>query len=103
MNNDVDNEDGQTGEDEEKVRDLSHDDGEVTHEAVEIFESMIKNGVIDPINKAAVGVIVISEWIEPSPVILNFLKEHLKSLQEMKKSTKETRKRTASTPLLEAM
>lgn len=93
MNKDVDNEDGFTGEDKEKVRDFGHDDVEVTHRWVEIFESIIKNGIIDPSDKATAGIIAISEWIEPSPVILNFLKEHLDCLQEMKKKTKETRKR----------
>lgn len=93
MNKDVDNEDGHTGEDEVKVRDFSHDDVEVTYRWVEIFESIIKNGIIDPSDKAKAGVIAISKWIEPSPVILNFLKEHLDCLQQMTKSTKETRKR----------
>ena len=99
MNIDIDNDDGHTGEeevlnsneDEGKGNDLKDDEG-VTDETIEIFESIVKNRSNDSSDKAAVGVIAISEWIEPSPDHLNFLKNHQKCLQELKKNTKETRK-----------
>ena len=101
MNIDIDNDDRHAGEEEEEVLDLNEDEGKgynlkndegVTYGTIGVFESIVKNREYDSRDKAAVGIIEISEWIEPSPDHLNFLKNHQKCLQELKKNTKETRK-----------